>query len=214
MATLRDQPFVWVTWLSAILSGATTCEWAVWFKAHHSFAKRPHDGDLAKYQMEHTALLMLVRERFRSDGYVVHTERQNEFKLRGSVGVLAGRPDLVAVKDKSAWVIDVKTRSLKVSHHVQVMLYMWALPKAFPRYHGLRFDGRLVCPAGELDIPADEIDERFVRRTRDLLHQVCGDEPPMTSPSLGECRYCEITAEDCPDRMDGAETQEVETEEF
>jgi PD-(D/E)XK nuclease superfamily len=214
MATPRDEPFVWVTWLSALLSGATTCEWAVWFKAHYSFAKRPRDGDLAKYQIEHTALLAQVRDRFRSDGYVVSTERQNEFKLRGSVGVLAGRPDLVAVKDKLAWVIDVKTRSMKVSHRVQVMLYMWALPKAFPAYRGLRFDGRLVCPAGELDIPADEVDEPFVRRARDLLRQICGDKPPMASPSPGECRHCEITAEDCPVRMDGGESPEAETYEF
>ena len=214
MTTPRDEPYVWVTWLSSILSGDTTCEWAAWFKAHHKFAKRSREGDLARHQLEHSSLLTRIRDKYRADGYVVFTERQNEFKLRGSVGVLAGKPDLVALKDKTAWVIDVKTKSMKVSHRAQVMLYMWALPQALPQYRGVKFDGRLVCPAGELDILAEEVDDAFVRRVRDLLRRVCGPSPPMASPSSGECRYCDIMSGDCSVRIDGENVPVGETDEF
>jgi CRISPR/Cas system-associated exonuclease Cas4 (RecB family) len=214
MALPRDEPFVWVTWLSSLLSGATTCEWAAWFKAHHFYSRRPREGDLAKYQIEHTALLMQVRDQLRADGYTVFTERQNEFKIRGSVGILAGRPDLVAVKDSTAWVIDVKTRSMTVSHRVQVMLYMWALPKAFPAYRGLRFDGRLICPAGELDVPAEDVDQQFIARVRKALHRICNEVEPLKSPSYGECRYCDIGGDDCAERMDNNDVVESRTDEF
>lgn len=66
MASPRDEPFVWVTWLSGLLSGATTCEWAAWFKAHHFYEKRLREGDLAMYQIQHTTLLMQVRDRLSS----------------------------------------------------------------------------------------------------------------------------------------------------
>ena len=110
--------------------------------------------------------------------------------------------------------IDVKTKSMTATHRVQVMLYMWALPKAFPQYRGVRFDGRLISPAGELDIPAAEVDHLFIGRVREVLHRVCGIDPPTTSPSFGGCRYCDITEEDCSVRMDGANTPEGETDEF
>jgi CRISPR/Cas system-associated exonuclease Cas4 (RecB family) len=214
MASPRDEPFVWVTWLSGLLSGATTCEWAAWFKAHHFYEKRPREGDLAMYQIQHTTLLMQVRDKLRDEGNFIQMERQNEFRLRGSVGVLAGRPDLIAMNEREAWVIDVKTKSMTATHRAQVLLYMWALPKALPQYRGVRFDGRLICPAGELHIPAAEVDAPFVRRVREVLHRVCGSDPPPAAPSFGGCRYCEITEKDCPVRVNDTRTQEGSTDEF
>ena len=155
-----------------------------------------------------------MRDKYRADAYVVYAEKQNEFKLRGSVGVLAGKPDLIALKENTAWVIDVKTKSMKVAHRAQVMLYMWALPQALPQFRGVKFDGRLVCPAGELDILAEEIDVVFIRRVRDLLHRVCGVAPPTASPSSGQCRYCGITADDCSVRNDGDAVPVGETNDF
>ena len=27
----RDEPYIWVTWLTRLLVGENSCEWAVWF---------------------------------------------------------------------------------------------------------------------------------------------------------------------------------------
>src|SRR5206468_35641 len=37
----RDVPFIWVTWISSLLSGDNHCEWAAWFRAHFEHEKRP-----------------------------------------------------------------------------------------------------------------------------------------------------------------------------
>ena len=36
MAVPRETPYIWTTWLPRLLTGENSCEWAVWFKAHHS----------------------------------------------------------------------------------------------------------------------------------------------------------------------------------
>ena len=36
MAELRPNgPYIWITWLTKLLTGEHSCEWASWFKAHH-----------------------------------------------------------------------------------------------------------------------------------------------------------------------------------
>ena len=36
MAKPREsKPYIWVAWLSKLLSGDDSCEWRVWFQAHH-----------------------------------------------------------------------------------------------------------------------------------------------------------------------------------
>ena len=66
MAQLRaNGPYIWVTWLSKLLSGESSCEWASWFKAQHdgdSWARMPSDFDLTKCLTDHTALLNEFRE--------------------------------------------------------------------------------------------------------------------------------------------------------
>ena len=36
MAELRKHgPYIWVTWLTRLLAGENSCEWAAWFRAQH-----------------------------------------------------------------------------------------------------------------------------------------------------------------------------------
>lgn len=203
----RDKPYVWATWLRSLLSGEASCEWAAWFKAHYKHIKRPSKiGDaekLAQWQIEHATLLAQTRDKLRADGYTVFSEHQNMFKVHSPIGILAGKPDLIATKDGVNFVIDVKTKPFKVRDRAQVMTYMWALPYSdLLRCKGKRFDGRLVGPGGDMWIAANEIDQAFIDRIRGLLRKVCGDVPLLTAPSSGECYYCDINADDCSDRID------------
>ena len=92
MATRRDFPYFWATWLPRLLVGDRSCEWAVWFKAHYvEWTRQPSDFDQAQWLFDHTALLNQQRQEWRARGHRGHVESQNAFRLRGKTAVLAGR---------------------------------------------------------------------------------------------------------------------------
>ena len=105
MAVLRSGgPYVWVTWLTRLLVGENSCEWAAWFRAQHegwSWAKAPSGFDLVGWQLAHTAGVNENRCLWEERGYAVFTENQNSFALRGRTATLGGKPDLVALKGES-----------------------------------------------------------------------------------------------------------------
>ena len=35
MALLRDSPYIWATWLTKLLAGENSCEWAACFRSQH-----------------------------------------------------------------------------------------------------------------------------------------------------------------------------------
>lgn len=208
----RNGPFVRVSWISGLLSGEKSCEWAAWFRAHNFYTKRPDDFDSAGWRIKHTSLLVTVRDQFRTDGYTVTVEDQNDFKVSGAVGVLAEKPDLIAVKGDHVVVIDAKTGTPRASDTAQVMTYMRALPFARPRqFKGLKIDGMVVYQTRQAKILADDVDDAFRARIRSLMQRICGTAAPFTSPSVGDCRYCDISQEDCSDRAGGGIEEEIET---
>ena len=218
MANLRSNgPYVWVTWLPRLLSGESSCEWASWFKAQHeedSWTLVASGFDLTKWLTDHTALLNQSREAWERRGYSVLTEEQNRFNLRGKSAVLAGKPDLIACKDDEVVVIDTKTGRSSTAHPVQVMLYMYALPKALERYRGLKLTGQVAYSDHVVDIPAEAVDETFVQRMGQLITRLASDMPARRIPSPGECRFCEITPADCPERVEEGPTEEGITDDF
>jgi hypothetical protein len=62
MTVKRRQPYIWVTWLSKVMAGEQACVWASWFKAHHQdYPKAPSGFELARWNVEHTRLLLRTR---------------------------------------------------------------------------------------------------------------------------------------------------------
>ena len=48
-----------------------------------------------------------------------------------------------------------------------------------------------------------------------LIRRLSADKPPTRVPSRPECRFCDITAKDCPDRVDSdAEPREGTNTDF
>lgn len=148
------------------------------------------------------------------EGHTIFTESQNTFVLKGRTGTLSGKPDVVAVKDMAGWVIDTKTGSPKASDRVQVMIYMWALPKVIPAFAGVRFDGKVIYKTGYNLIMADEVDGIFIKRVGDLMKEICGEAEPHKAPSVGECQHCPITVEDCAERAGAVKVHQGETDDF
>ena len=218
MAQLRATgPYIWVKWIPRLLSGGSSCEWSSWFKAQHegwSWSRMPSDFDQTDWLLNHTALLNQHRKQWELQGYSVLTEGQNSFNLRGSSAVLAGRPDLVARRRDQITVIDVKTGRPSQAHTAQVLIYMYALPRALERYKGLNIDGQVAYPDQVINIPAFVVDGRFVEDLGSLIRRLASQMPARRVPSPGECRFCEITPADCPDRADDDSQEEGTTNDF
>ena len=52
MAQRREHPYIWATWLPRLLTGEHSCEWAIWFKAHHqNWIKVPSDFNQAEWML-------------------------------------------------------------------------------------------------------------------------------------------------------------------
>ena len=210
-------PYVWVTWLLRLLSGESSCEWSSWFKAQHegwSWSRMPSDFDQTGWLLNRTTLLNEQRQSWEQQGYSVLIEGQNSFNLRGSSAVLAGKPDLVARRRDQITGIDAKTSRPSPTHTALVLIYMYALPRALERYEGLRIAGQVAYPDHVVDIPADEVDGRFVENLGGLFRRLASQMPARRVPSPGECRFCEFTPADCTERADEGPRQEGTTGDF
>ena len=203
MAEPRDGAYVWVTWITKLLAGEVNCEWAPWFRAHHKYKKVPSDFDLAQWTADHTALLRRRAQELRDEGHEVLVEGQNGFRLPGTDGtILAGKPDLVALRDGRATVIDCKTGMPKTSDQIQVLIYMIVLPHTHARCKGLTLDGEVCYTDDRVSVGADRVTPSFRKHFKTTIHQLGKHKPPARSPSYDECRFCDIRGEDCPERIE------------
>ena len=215
MARARESPYIWATWISRLLAGESSCEWAGWFRAHYQdWVKPPSDFDSARWMMDHTALVNQARESREALGYEVYTEDQNAFRLRGATTTLAGKPDLIAIKGGDAVIIDAKTGRPSPHHSVQVLTYMYAIPRALPGYHGMEFRGHVIYPESHVQIPVSGLDQRFIDRLGSLIRRLADETPARRVPSASECRFCDITSKDCPERVEDEVGEDGVTADF
>jgi hypothetical protein len=213
MGLPRTEPYIWTTWLTKLLVGEESCEWGAWFKAHNqSYDKVPDTFDRTKWQIEHTALLRDIREKLESESYAVFLERQNNFRVRSiqSGIVLGGQPDLIAIKGNSGLICDAKTGQARASDHVQVMIYMWAIPLAFRQYSAVTFDGKVVYRDQQVPIPSSAINESFTNNLAKLVQRLGGSKPLPKVPSATECGFCQIASPECPERISGHGQEQAE----
>ena len=90
MPQRRDHPYIWTTWLPRLLTGENSCEWAIWFKAHHqNWAKVPSDFNQAEWMLNHTSLLNEKKSQWEARRQKVYVEGQNSFRLRGQSATCA-----------------------------------------------------------------------------------------------------------------------------
>ena len=207
MPALRETgPYVYPTWLPKLLAGLDRCEWKTWFQVQHdgrTWEKLDSDFNLARYNIEHTELLRLCTEEYEQRGYTVTVERQNDFRLRLEGATISGRPDLVASRDDETIIVDVKAAKPNPSHEIQVMLYMAWLPLADRRYQDSRLQGQVYYAEDQgIDIPASAVDHRFREITAGLISRLASKTPARKAPSTGECRFCPISSQYCPERTE------------
>jgi len=207
MAEPRSNPYVWATWLTKQMAGEESCRWKLWFRAHHTYDRLPSDFDLARWTAEHTQLLHARADELREQGYAVYLEGQNDFRLKGNNGAtLSGKADIVAVKGDDAFVVDCKTGKERTSDKLQVLLYMLALPLSAPHCRSRRLRGEVQYREAVVPIAASQVDDAFRDMVRSSMDVAASAEAPAKTPSPSECRFCDVTSSDCPDRIDEAAT--------
>lgn len=203
MTIPRDGKFVWVTWLSKLMVGEVSCEWAPWFRStYQNWDRPPSDFDEAAWQAAHTRLMRDVRTARRGDDERLLVERQVQFYYQRPSGLtLSGRPDLAAINGDSALIIDAKTGQQRASDAAQVKIYMYCLPRSHALFRGKELSGKVVYQDHEINISPDSVVGEFEDQFNYWLDVLESSDPPLRVPSPGECRFCNIGLADCPERM-------------
>ena len=120
-----------------------------------------------------------------------------------------------AQRDGQAVIVDAKTGQDSASHVVQVMIYLYAIPRALERYQTLKLRGQATYLDHTVRVPTEAVDDQFIQNLGTLIRGLSADKPPARVPSRQECRFCDITAEDCADRVeDETHPQESTTTDF
>lgn len=205
-ATRRTgKPYIWVTWLAKLLGGQE-CVWSAWFKAHYKYDKFEEEAaDLAKWNTDHNKLMAARRRELEREGWRCMVENDNAFKLEGTVAVVAGKADLVAVKGDRVLVVDGKTGREREADIWQVLIYLWALPKSRPDLPK-ELEGEVHYKNGDVNLTPEELTPERLQRIVDLVKAIGSDTPPAKRPSREECRRCNIGIGDCPQRVQAART--------
>ena len=95
------------------------------------------------------------------------------------------------------------------------MIYQYALPKALPQFKNVRIGGEVIYPTHTVRIPRGALDNGFIDDLVPLIRRLAANTPPRQAPSASECRWCDISTADCPQRVDdGFEPDHVITTEF
>ena len=129
--------------------------------------------------------------------YTVFTENQNRFTLRGKTASLGGKPDLIARRGVCGTIIDVETGKPSPSHSVQVMHYMYAVPRAlgqpttWPATTVSSSMARWPTRTTVVDIPAAAVDEQFIGNLSRLIHRLGSGR---TGPEGSEQAWSAATA--------------------
>ena len=95
-------------------------------------------------------------------------------------------------------IIDAKRGKPNPAHTAQVMIYQYAVRKAPERYQRTEFS-QFKYPIGQVGIPLSGLDEEFADRLGSLIGRLASETPARRVPSAVECRWCDITADDCPE---------------
>jgi len=211
--TRRREAFIWVTWLSGLLSGDKQCHYALWFKAQHKYDRRAdaRENDLTVWKGEHAELVRRRAEELVQQGYhEVTVEHQNKFFVNGRTATLSGCPDLRARHGTSVRIEDGKTGKRRDSDYWQVLLYMLFGPRK-PGEEAV--SGAVVYrDSTPRLIPAGDANDATRARAVALINVGASPTPPLPTPSGMECGRCDIA--NCPHRAEDDPGVTIETEDF
>lgn len=205
----RPRPYCWTTWITGLLAGTDQCLWRSWFRTQNKFVKVKETPErrasLEAWTKTHDQMTAYRESVLLGEGYAVGVEDDNAFRFEGKAATLAGKPDLVAIREDEVLTIDEKSGQPRPSDAWQVRIYMFVLPLARRELRGgYQFKGLVEYRDGMEEVARPTSGE--IAKITDLMKVLGNREvvPPRT-PSVRECSFCDIA--NCPDRK--AETVAV-----
>jgi hypothetical protein len=201
----RVKNSIWVTWVAKLMAEESLCPWSAWFKTHYvNYEKVPTKCEFIKYRLNHSRMINELRTERLAKSEKVFVERANRFSLDVKPNLtLDGVPDLIALSEDKATVYECKGEGKKDSHQIQLMIYLYYLPRCFDRYRNMNLEGCLWYYSDtRIAIPQSMTDESFVDHLNYWLEILGADIPPPKAPSKNECLFCSITKADCPERVE------------
>jgi len=203
----RPKPYFHVSWLARYLSGYSTCYFALYFLANFKVPSETAP-DLSEYLRTHKKAVSIVEKQYRTAGYRIFLEDQNQFWITTSIGAtLSGTPDLTAISSEGSKIIEVKTGQLseenQLKDQAQLEIYMSCAPKV--GLHGITSvpQGELIYFNGgtevqRISIPPDQVNNQSWREAVTNITKIAATaSPPEPKPSAKECAFCRIRAS-CP----------------
>lgn len=214
----HGKPYIWVTWLTGWLADEDRCAWAAWFRAHYRAEKRPDpDFSLDAWKADHKAMREREAARLREQGFIVAEEL--EVKVEGAAAILAGKVDLLGVKYEDALgpvtdavIVECKTGRERGSDYYQAVIYVWALPLKMTNLAGVIRAEVVYKDGTRKPVTKEEIGPK-VKDVIDAIKLVAAKAAPDRTPTYAECSRCDVTDDDCPQRVKEAEVA-VTTGEF
>ena len=203
--TERPGPYIWVTWLTKLMSGENQCQWSSWFRAHYKYDKLPSNFNMTQWQAEHNELLHQRVNELEAEGFTVSIEDENSFILTGKDGItkVSGKPDILAIRGDQVIVEDCKTGTPKKSDHMQVLIYMLVLSMVDQRCKGKQLSGRLIYKnIPPVDFLPEYLDTDFIELFRSTVGTVSAANPARNVPSFRECQFCDIPSTCCANRVE------------
>ena len=130
-------------WLAELLAVESLCQWSYWFRARHEEWDQASSLSLSRvdWLMEHTRQLLDCINRYQERGYAVSNGRPNDYVLQVGGAVLSGRPEMIATKGDDCVVIDFHNEEATRSRTLQVLVHMYALPRAVDRFRSMGLPG-------------------------------------------------------------------------
>lgn len=202
----KSLPTVWITWLAKLMADEVQCQWSVWFRTHYRYEKLSTRFDSVCWSANHRVLLDQRIRELELEGYTVYVEGENWFEVAGRSHrvKVAGKPDILAIRDNQAVIEDCKTGRKKNSDLYQILVYLLLLPLATTRCQRLSLAGRLVYLDGVVEIQPDHLNEEFKEQLRSAIATLSSTTPARKVPSFQECRYCDIPVQCCSQRVENS----------
>jgi hypothetical protein len=195
----RRAPYIHAKWMAELMAGAP-CQWRYWFLVHNQLQERATEFDDPAWHMKHSRLLTELEQELRAKGLEPEIESEFTMPLNKFGAALAGRMDCLVVDPAAqvATVRDCKTGSPKAADKLQVLVYMHTLTKRL-RFRDLGLRGEVVYPDHREEIARFPVG--FAEDFDFWIHLLLAEKPPRKVPGQ-ECRFCPISSNDCPDRVE------------
>jgi CRISPR/Cas system-associated exonuclease Cas4 (RecB family) len=194
----RSKPYTWVTTVAQLMASQEACPFLAWLRTQYQISLPPSEFDTSV----HDDMVNDRTQQLRKQGYLVTVENANSLKLTGNTFdiCIAGRPDIIAIKDNTIIVEDCKSGRQHLSHDYQILLYMLLMryaDKTKEKCKNRILLGRLVYLDIEKEIPESEVNKDLIVSLHQVLDQLTSQKIPTPKASQWNCRFCQISDNYC-----------------